>query len=332
VKKTTIIQIAGGVVIAGAGLYIFLRDVSPVQLCADLRHTPIWAVGGCIALTFLTLWLRTVRWNMILPKSSTASRKGLFGLVMIGFMVNNLLPARIGEAARMALLWKRNGFTVAESVGSVLLERILDSVAFLSFFFIPALMLPQLHQMVPYAIPLACGTAAVLGALLFYAFFPAQTRTISRTLLKLLPGRLRDKALKIGKELVSNLDWIFSPGKCLAIVALSIVIIACHPAMLMMLIHEKIFGPLPGMFCAACAAIGAAIPLSPGYVGTLHAALKQGFEWCGIETNKAIAVATIYHAIGYITVTVTGLYFYLRMRISFKEIGKAKEELGNNNN
>jgi glycosyltransferase 2 family protein len=328
VKKSTVIQIAGAIVIAGAGLYIFLRDVSVARLWNDLRHTPLWAIGGGVALTFLTLWLRSVRWNLILPKSSTASRKGLFGLVMISFMVNNLLPARIGEAARMVLLWKRNRFTVAESVGSVLLERVLDSVVFLSFFFIPALVLARLRAMVPYAVPLACGAGAVLAALLLYAFFPVRTRAVSRTLLKLLPQRLRDKAQKIGKELVSNLDWIFSPAKCLAVVLLSFVIIACHPGILLLLVRENAFGFLSGMFCAACAAIGAAIPLSPGYVGTLHAVLKQGLVQCGIETNRAIAVATLYHAIGYTTVTVAGLYYYFQMKISFKEIGKAKEELG----
>ena len=103
-KKSTIIQIAIGIVIAGAGLYIFLHDVSVVRLWIDLRTTPLWAIGGGIALTFLTLWLRSIRWNLILPRNSAASRKGFFGLVMISFMINNLLPARIGEAARVVSL------------------------------------------------------------------------------------------------------------------------------------------------------------------------------------------------------------------------------------
>ena len=89
---------------------------------------------------------------------------------------------------------------------------------------------------------------------------------------------------------------------------------------------------MPSVYYTACstphAPLGAAIPLSPGYVGTLHAVLKQGLVLCGIDTNRAIAVATLYHATGYVTVTVTGLYYYFKMKISFREIGKAKEELG----
>jgi uncharacterized protein (TIRG00374 family) len=327
VKKSTLLQLSGGVVLAGAGLYIFLRDVSISQLWKDLSSTPVWAIAACVGLTMLTLWLRSIRWNLILPKSPSASRQGFFGLVMIGFMVNNILPARLGEAARMLLLWKRNRFTIAESVGSILLERIFDILVFLSFFFIPALFLAKLRQLIPYAIPMACCAAAALCGLFFYAFFPSQSRSLGKSFLKFVPSSFRQKTLVMGRELTSNLNWIFSPGKCLVMAILSVAIIACHPLMMMLLVRDYAFGALSGMFAAACAAIGAAIPLSPGYVGTLHAVLKQGLVICGIETNKAIAVATVYHAIGFCSVTIVGLYYFLRLRISFKEIGKAKEEL-----
>jgi hypothetical protein len=110
VKKTHVLQIAGGLALAGAGLYIFFRDVDPAQLWAYLRATPVTAVAGGVGLTLLSLYLRTLRWGLILPPSSTGSRRGLFGIVMVGFMVNNLLPARLGEATRVLLLWKRNRF------------------------------------------------------------------------------------------------------------------------------------------------------------------------------------------------------------------------------
>jgi glycosyltransferase 2 family protein len=327
VKKSTLLQLGGGAVLAGAGLFVFLRDVSVSRLWKDLCSTPVWAVAASVGLTMVTLWLRSVRWNLILPQSPQSSRRGLFGLVMIGFMVNNILPARLGEAARMLLLWKRNRFTVAESVGSVLLERIFDIVIFLTFFFIPALFLAGLRQLIPYAIPMACCAVAALCALFFYAFFPAHSRFLGTFFLRFVPPSVRQKTLRIGKELASNLNWISSPGKCLSMVLLSVTMIACHPAMLILLVRDHAFGVLSGMFAAACAAIGAAIPLSPGYVGTLHAVLKQGLLLCGIETNKAVAVAAIYHAIGYTTVMVVGLYYYFHLRISLKEIGRAKVEL-----
>jgi len=108
---------------------------------------------------------------------------------------------------------------------------------------------------------------------------------------------------------------------------MSFLTVSCHIAMMVILVREKFFGLLAGMFAAACAALGAAIPLSPGYVGTLHAVLKEGLVRCGVDANQAIAVATIYHAIGYLTVTALGLFFYLRMRISLGEIRGAKKTI-----
>jgi uncharacterized protein (TIRG00374 family) len=331
VKKGSIAQLAGGIGLAGAGLYIFLRDVDAAQLGHDLQSMPWWAIACGVSLTILTLLLRAIRWNLILPHSTAASRRGLFGIVMIGFMVNNLLPARLGEATRVLLLWKRNNFTVAQSAGSVVLERAIDSIIFLLFFSVPALVLPGLRPVLPYALPMAAASAAAVLVLLLYLLFPSRMKRFFKWCCTLLPHRFRDRILVIGRDLVSNLHWLFNPRKCLVMIVLSIATVACHAAMMIIFVHEATFGVLAGMFSSACAALGAAIPLSPGYVGTLHAALQQGFVLCGIDVNKAVAVATIYHAVGYITVMIPGLWYFFRMRISFKDISRSKETVDQKN-
>ena len=317
-KKSALIQLSAGVALAGGSLFIFFRSVKPKALWNHLSATPLWVVTAVIGLTMLTLWLRSMRWGLILP-SSKGDRRGLFGLLMIGFMVNNFLPARLGEVTRVLFLWKRNGFTIAESAGSVILERILDTLVYLSFFFIPILWLPKLQSEMVLAIPVACGSTATLLALFCYALFPSSTKRFCKALSKYLPDGLQCKTMGIGKELVSNLEWIFSPVRCILMMAFSFLIIACYAGMLILLVHEKGFGFLPGMFGAAWGAIGAAIPFSPGYVGTLHVALQKGLRLIGIESAKASSVAVLYHGIGYLTVTIAGLYLFLRMGISFKE-------------
>jgi len=325
-KKSSVIQLAAGLLLAGGGMYFFLRDVNIALLWRMLRSTPLWVAAGVAVLTLLTIWLRSLRWNLILPARG-GDHRGLFGFVMIGFMVNNFLPAHLGEVSRVLFLWKRNRFTVATSAGSILIERILDVIMYLSFFFIPALALVRLRSTIPFAIPVACGVAALLVGLITYAVAPLLVKTIAKKLSQNLSAGLRHKVITIGKELVSNLDWAFSPKKCLVMTALSFLIVACHVVMMIILVNERTFGFLSGMFASAWAALGAAIPFSPGYVGTLHAALKLGLLLNGIDANKAIVVATLYHAIGYLTITAAGLYFVVTMGISFKEIGHAKEEL-----
>lgn len=327
-RKSTLLWLLIGLVVAGVSLAYFFHNVKPAELRDNLLGTPVWEILAVVALTLLTLWLRAIRWGLILP-AGRGERNGLFGLIMVGFMVNNVLPARLGEVTRVLFLWKRNKFTIAESAGSVFLERILDTTIYLSFFVIPILLIPKLradHTLVKFAIPTACISFSAIMGLLLYGLFPSFSKKTCRTLINLSPEKIRHRAMNIGKELVSNLEWIHSPVKCPIVILLSALIVACYPAMMIVLVNSKGFGILGGMFGSAWGAIGASVP-SPGYVGSLHAALKFGLVLLGIDPARAISVAVIYHAVGYLTVTIVGLFYFSRMRISFKEIGRAKEEL-----
>jgi hypothetical protein len=81
------------------------------------------------------------------------------------------------------------------------------------------------------------------------------------------------------------------------------------------------------MFAQACAVMGAAIPLSPGYVGTLHATLLEGLSYLGQSREKARAIAILYHALAYIPVTTVGLVYFFRTDLRFRDLSHAKEDL-----
>jgi hypothetical protein len=329
-KKSHIVQIVIGLLLAGGGFYFFFTNVDVNKLWLNMITTPLWAIGSVVVLTVCTLWLRSIRWNVMLPQTRGASRRDLFGIIMISFMINNFIPARVGEAARMVLLWKRNNFTLGASIGSVLLERIFDTVVFLSFLFIPLFFLPALRGnslAFKFALPLAGVVAAVLCVLVVYAVAPVWVKTVGARLLPFFPVKLRPKIIAVSHDLVSNLDWIFSPKKCFFVVVLSIATTLCHAVMMTLLANDRSFGILSGMFGAASAALGAAVPLAPGYFGTLHAAVQKGLVMTGCEANKAGAIAAIYHSVSYLTVSIIGLYYFFKLKISFKDIGQAKQSL-----
>jgi uncharacterized protein (TIRG00374 family) len=137
-------------------------------------------------------------------------KKELFPLVTIGFMVNNFFPARIGEAVRALLLWKRNRFTIAESVGSLLVERFLDVWVFASFVCIPIFVLPQLSTLRGYAVFIAAGLTAVLVLFALYAWKNAFVKKIVNCIAQKAPVKIRAFLITTGKEVVSNLEWLFS--------------------------------------------------------------------------------------------------------------------------
>ena len=56
------------------------------------------------------------------------SRYMLFPLVIIGFMTNNLIPARIGELVRAYLLGEREGTSKAAALGTIAVDRLFDGL------------------------------------------------------------------------------------------------------------------------------------------------------------------------------------------------------------
>jgi len=324
-----VIQFSLGIAIAAGGLWIFFRDVDPHRMWAELRSVNVLVLIIVAALSPLSLWLRSIRWRFMLPKTEYSNTKHLFSAVMIGFMVNNILPARAGEAARALLLWRRNGFTVAQSIGSLVVERIIDTLVFLSFFFIPIYIIPSLHKLTGYALFFTAVFDGVIVLAAVYAFFPGFARSTAGKLLPVVPGKIRGKTAAIVKDLVSNLDWLFSPSRVVLIVVFSYLTVLCYPVMIMVLTHGiKSFGFMKAAFCQACAAFGAAVPLAPGYVGTVHAAMRMGFDVLGVSGDKALAIIIIYHAVSFVVITVLGLIYFFATNISMKEIERAKKEMG----
>ena len=134
-KVSRILQFAAGIGLAAFGLSIFFKNVDLHKLGYEIVSVnPLIAIS-CAILAVASLWFRALRWKIMLPSSRKAHKRGLFPIVAIAFMINNILPARLGEAARVVLLWKKNNYTAAQSIGSLILERMLDMLAFSSCFF-----------------------------------------------------------------------------------------------------------------------------------------------------------------------------------------------------
>jgi uncharacterized protein (TIRG00374 family) len=242
-------------------------------------------------------------------------------------MINNIVPARLGEAVRVLLLWKKNHYSPATAIGALVLERGIDMVVFIAFFFIPVFGLPQLAPLRPYAWPLVGLFALVMLGAALLAKWPQQLSGLLLGLAAKLPSKVRTRVETMLQHVLSNLDWLRSPGKVAGVAFFSALTSLCYAFMIFVLTtSQPAFGLLGSMFSQAYATVGAAIPLSPGYVGTLHAMLLQGLTQAGIEAQQARAIAILYHALGYLPVTALGLFYFFRIDIRFADITRAQQQ------
>jgi glycosyltransferase 2 family protein len=337
-KLSRVVQFGAGIALAAGGLAIFFKNVDLHKLGHELISVNPLVAIACAALAVASLWFRALRWNIMLPNSHTAHKRGLFPIVAIAFMLNNILPARLGEAARVVLLWKKNGYTAAQSIGSLVLERLLDMLAFSSCFFMPVFLLGSMKAtQIPgagngtmtlhsFALIFAAVFMCAVLVLALYAGFPSLTRKTGRRLIKFLPQSLHKKLNTLLSEVLSNLNWIFSFKKTILIIMHTYLIMLSYSFIILLLTHTRGFTLLHALFANAFAAMGAAIPLAPGFVGTLHAVLLQGLLLCGLPREQATAVTILYHAIPYCSITLLGLYYFFRGHISLKEIEQKPQD------
>jgi uncharacterized protein (TIRG00374 family) len=63
---------------------------------------------------------------------------------------------------------------------------------------------------------------------------------------------------------------------------------------------------------------GVSLPTSPGFIGTIQFCFVFGLEQFGIDSNAAFAASVFYHAITFVAITATGLYFMYGYRIKLR--------------
>lgn len=198
------------------------------QLGARLQALSPLTIALCGALSIAAVALRTLRWSLMLPASPGTHKRGLFATVSISFMLNNILPARAGEAARVALLWKRNAYPLTVALGSLLLERLLDLAIVFLFIAVPVLFAGLLPGMRTTAILLLTSSGAIAFSLVLYAVQPELVLRFARWLPRRLPRKAGEKIGRILDELIATLDWVRSPARAAGVVALSAPIMACY--------------------------------------------------------------------------------------------------------
>jgi uncharacterized protein (TIRG00374 family) len=88
-----------------------------------------------IFLILISFVLRAARWQIILESSCKISIWRAFHPMAIGFMINCVLPGRLGEIARPVILQKKEHVPFATGLATVAAERMFD-IALLIFLFI----------------------------------------------------------------------------------------------------------------------------------------------------------------------------------------------------
>lgn len=291
---------------------------------------PLWFILSVIVVT-ATFPLRAFRWKVLLRASAPdAPLKTLWHATAIGFMANNVLPARAGELVRCYAANKLVGIPFTTALASVAVERVFDGVIiiFLLAVAVASPSFPGGSEVMGTRIETLAATMAALflGALIFLIILVRvrdKAEPIGeRIIRKILPGRLAGTAARIFHNLLSGLGVLTSLRDVIVVVVWSFVIWLCNAASYV-LAFEAFNLDLPltaALALQGVVAIGVAVPQAPGFFGGFEALCKLVLGLYAVGADRAIGFAIAVHMGWWVPITLIGLVLLARTSLSLREL------------
>jgi uncharacterized protein (TIRG00374 family) len=255
-----------------------------------------WLVIGVLIYAVATL-LRAERWHRILHITGVdAHRSDSYALTTVGYMGNNVLPARAGEMLRVMLLSPRTDAGKRELLGTVVAERALDAVALAGIFVVVAYGILRNSVLASDRPLLVLATAlalVLLGLLVLQIMRKRGMLERARDFLRPMAGATRALLNRRGAVLLAASVVIWSAEA-------SVYWSVAHATGL----HVSHLGSL---YLMAFTNLVAMIPAAPGYLGTFDAAVVIGVRAIGGTKGAALPYLLLLRFVLFVPITAVGL-------------------------
>ena len=312
--------------ISGLAVASFLWLFDAGLVYRSLAGLQAWFMAPAAAAIICAFLLRAFRWRLLLRPVASVPLGQVRDVLMTGFMVNNVLPARAGELARALVLWKVAGTSRRATLATVATERLFDVALLIGILSLLGL----LFDVPPWTRQLGLLTVVLLGGICAgVVWLAAHHRSLfwfAGRLLFFLPDQRRHKVLAFMERFVDGTRALRDPGLCVRALGLSALIWAMEVAAYYIILRSlHIDLPLwAAALTMVVANFGIAAPSAPGYVGVFDAACSGALIALGVDNELALSYAIAVHLLLYVTVTGSGLLAMWHLELSLSEVIKHK--------
>jgi uncharacterized protein (TIRG00374 family) len=311
-----------GILISIVLIYLSVRGINLQDVFRDLKNIQLSYVIFFILLVILMQWVRSYRWGVILQPMEKIDQFSLFSVTSVGFLVIASIPARIGELARPYLISKRSSIKMSSALGTILVERVLDSFTVLAI----AVIVLLLTDLPPWMIRSSIiFFLLALGMFCFIIFLilrrDAALKLINRILSK-LPGKFAHTIDEVIHHFIDGFQIITNIKFLLYLFFLSALVWLLDVLAIYMLLKAFDFTlPVMASFVVMIILIvGIAIPAAPGYIGNWHFACVLALSFFGLAKAEALSFAVVYHFLSMVIVVVLGVAFLPYNKFSISDM------------
>ena len=324
-----------GLALSAAALYWAFHDVDFSLVVRHGSEADPLLFGAAVFMATALFYIRAVRWHWLLePIQPGIGYRPRLAATCIGFMANNLLPARVGEFVRAYALGRITGVKVSAAFGSLVVERLLDGIMVVGFFF-AAMAAPGFPDTVgggniAIAARVMLGVISALAVILVAIVLrPAAAVRVGRAIAeRVLPEAFRRPVVDAFEALVHGFSVLRSPRlMLLSLVWSALLWFAGAVSFWLGFLAFGIDAPfVAAVFLQSLVALGVSLPSAPGFFGLFESFARLGLvQVFGIDAALAVGFAIGFHIGGFIPITLIGLWYTWRLGISRAEVMHSEE-------
>lgn len=286
---------------------------------ADIDFAATWATMvkanpflyvAAFSVYYASFPLRGLRWkrlgqNVGFDQESGGrlpSTLGLTRIILLSWLANCIVPAKLGDAYRGYLLKKNANVSFSKTMGTILAERIMDMIILFALLVLSALVVAHSRDSST-AVAILEGGLVVVALILVGL---AGMRYLGRTIERLLPLRVRAFYRRFEDGTLQSFQHLPS------VILLTVAIWMCEAGRLYFIGQSLSAGIDLSMvvFVALANSLLTALPFTPGGVGLVEVGVT-GLLTIAVSKESALAITALDRSISYVSVIVVGLLFYI---------------------
>lgn len=319
------LRLVVGLIIGAGAIALTVRTVDLEEVTTTLRATNPTLTLAALGSLLLTTYAKTARWSALAGLRQDASWLLLPGLV-IGQLVNTLIPARLGDLARAVVGSEATGLGKAFLLGTIVLEKLIDGVCVL---LLAALVLPFLR--LPEWL-LASGLDAALGVLALGVGIATLLLVGDRLLalvarpLARVPGRWGVRLTRAVADAIRGLGglrtwrqrgWVgwWSFVAWTTMVATNVLVFQAVGLAV---------DVSAAVIVLLAVTVGGSVPSIPGRVGVFHSLVAAPLILSGVDPARAVSAAIVLHLLVVMTQVVLGVFFIWRASVDPRRLAALK--------
>jgi uncharacterized protein (TIRG00374 family) len=293
-RRNALLRGGVGAAISLVAIWLVLRSVDVGQTIEILRAADLGWIVLVAVFVVVDLLTRALRWQRLVAPIGHVGYLRMLGYLLIGYLANNVLPARLGELVRSHYLGDREGLSRTTTLGTVVVERVVDFVVVVAIA-AAAILVLSVRGIVANAVLVGVALAALLAAAI--AIGIAAHRLPGAERIAVIAGRwprLMDLAGKLrGGLAVAGRPRTLGEALILSLLAWGATVLAFAAAGQAVGIELTIG---QASLLAAGVALVTAIPAGPANLGTFELAAVEIAKAVGVPPHEAFAIALLVHA------------------------------------